>query len=49
MDINSKNSKDKIDKKNYQEIYNELMDTKNRNNFYKSRIIFLTKEVKKGI
>ena len=47
IDINSKNSKDKIDKKNYQEIYNELMDTKNRNNFYKSRIIFLTKEVKK--
>ena len=47
MVINSKNSKDKIDKKNYQEIYNELMDTKNRNNIYKNKIVILLKEIKK--
>lgn len=47
MDIISKNSKDKFDKKNYQEIYNELMDTKKRNNLYKNKIIFLNREIQK--
>ena len=47
IDINSKNSQDKIDNKNYQEIYNELMSIKNINNLFKNRMSLLSKEIQK--